>query len=96
VNDADLLRLLSIDAADLDTAPPWPPYRGLDTARIDGSHRCAQCGEPAQATTIVDVPGVGRRWLDTCRAHGLAADLRAAARAAGVGLTIVTDDVVSR
>jgi hypothetical protein len=113
LDDADLLRLLTIDPADLAPAPPWAPYRGTGTERIEGDHRCEQCGEPAQATRVVDLPGMGRRWLDTCRTHmlavagqrpsrmpstaeGIAADLSAAAREAGVGLTIVTDDVVSR
>jgi hypothetical protein len=106
---ADLLRTLGIDPAALEAAPPWAPYRGTGTARLDGDHRCARCGQPARATRVVDVPGLGRRWLDTCRddfiavgrllpsrmpstLEGIVADLRAAARDAGVDLTIVTDD----
>lgn len=65
--DADLLRTLGIDPAALDPAPPWAPYRCTSTARLDGSHRCVRCGQPARATRVVDVPGLGRRWLDTCR-----------------------------
>lgn len=70
--DADLLRTLGIDPATLDPAPPWAPYRGTSTARLDGGHRCACCGQPARATRVVDVPGCGPRWLDTCRTHFLA------------------------
>jgi hypothetical protein len=73
MDDADLLRLLDIDPADLDPAPPWAPYRGTGAERIDGSRPCAGCGEPARSTRLVDVPGAGRRWLDTCRDHMLAA-----------------------
>ncbi|MEU0818988.1 hypothetical protein [Streptomyces mirabilis] len=71
--DADLLRTLGIDPAALEPAPPWAPYRGTSTARLDGGHRCARCGQPARATRVVDVPGLGRRWLDTCRDCFLAA-----------------------
>jgi len=70
--DADLLRTLGIDPAALDPAPPWAPHRGTGTARLDGGHRCARCGQPARATRVVDVPGVGPRWLDTCRDDFLA------------------------
>jgi hypothetical protein len=109
---ADLLRALVIDAADLEPAPPWAPYRGTSTARIDSSRPCASCGQPARATRVIDVPGLGPRWLDTCHPHflaatrllpsrmpstveGIVADLREAAREAGAGLTIVTDDGVA-
>ncbi|MER5694973.1 hypothetical protein ACWDBO_31690 [Streptomyces mirabilis] len=70
--DADLLRTLGIDPAALEPAPPWAPYRGTSTARLDGGHRCARCGQPARATRVVDAPGLGRRWLDTCRDDFLA------------------------
>ncbi|MFE5368239.1 hypothetical protein [Streptomyces mirabilis] len=69
----DVLRTLGIDPAALDPAPPWAPYRGTSLARIDGSRPCARCGQPARATRVVDVPGLGRRWLDTCRDDFLAA-----------------------
>ncbi|MBA2951784.1 hypothetical protein [Streptomyces himalayensis] len=29
--------------------------------------RCSSCGELAVATRIVDVPGLGLRWHDSCR-----------------------------
>ncbi|MBA4865986.1 hypothetical protein H1V43_32510 [Streptomyces sp. PSKA54] len=29
--------------------------------------RCSSRGEPAVATRIVDVPGLGLRWHDSCR-----------------------------
>jgi hypothetical protein len=70
--DADLLRTLGIDPAALDPAPPWAPWRGTAVERLDGGHRCARCGQPARATRVVDVPGLGLRWLDTCRTHFLA------------------------
>ncbi|MFE2486092.1 hypothetical protein ACFXGR_22880 [Streptomyces mirabilis] len=73
MNTADLLRTLGIDPAALDPAPPQAPYRGTSLVRIDGSHPCARCGLPARATRVVDVPGLGRRWLDTCRDDFLAA-----------------------
>ncbi|MFE4818658.1 hypothetical protein ACFRFU_19925 [Streptomyces sp. NPDC056704] len=73
MNTADVLRTLAIDPAALDQAPPWAPYRGTSLARIDGSHPCARCGLPARTTRVVDVPGHGRRWLDSCRDCFLAA-----------------------
>lgn len=69
----DLLRTLGVDPATLDPAPPWAPYRGTGTARLDGGHRCVRCDQPARATRVVDVPGLGPRWLDTCRDCFLAA-----------------------
>ncbi|MFE4629300.1 hypothetical protein ACFROD_41205, partial [Streptomyces mirabilis] len=71
--DADLLLSLVIDVADLEPAPPWAPYRGTSTARIDSSRPCASCGQLAQATRVIHVPGLGPRWLDTCHPRFLAA-----------------------
>ncbi|MFE2832135.1 hypothetical protein ACFXI6_13975 [Streptomyces mirabilis] len=73
MDTVDLLHSLGIDPAALEPAPSWAPYRGTSLARIDGSRPCARCGLPARATRVVDVPGLGRRWLDTCRDDFLAA-----------------------
>ncbi|MET8404510.1 hypothetical protein [Streptomyces sp900116325] len=105
MTDADLLRSLGIDPAELDPAPPWSPHAG--TERLDGRHPCARCGQPARVTGAVDVPGHGRRWLDRCMPCLLAttprggprapladtvAVLQEAAREVGVDLTIRTDE----
>jgi hypothetical protein len=105
MTDADLLRSLGVDPAQLDPAPPWTPRVGAE--RLDGRHPCARCGEPARATVGVDTPDHGRRWLDRCMPcliattprggpRGPLADtvavLRDAAREAGVALSIVTDE----
>ncbi|MGY4930296.1 hypothetical protein ACWD7T_04100 [Streptomyces sp. 900116325] len=105
MTDADLLRSLGVDPSQLDPAPPWTPRAGAE--RLDGSHPCALCGQPARATGAVDVPGYGRRWLDRCMPcltattprggpRGPLADtlavLREVARKTGVPLTIVTDE----
>ncbi|WP_331757194.1 hypothetical protein OH782_42045 (plasmid) [Streptomyces sp. NBC_01544] len=106
MNDADLLRVLGVDPAQLDPAPPRAQRRAASAERLDGSHPCVHCGQPARATGVVDVPGYGRRWLDRCMPCLLAttprggprapladtlAVLRAAARDTGVALTIVAD-----
>ncbi|WP_392750520.1 hypothetical protein [Streptomyces sp. LN590] len=105
MGDADLLRSLGIDPAQLDPAPPWAPRAGVE--RLDGSHPCVRCGKPATATGVVVAPGYGRRWLDRCMPCLIATTprggpraplvetvnvLREAAREAGVALTIVTDE----
>ncbi|SFT31796.1 hypothetical protein [Streptomyces sp. ok210] len=107
MNDADLLRSLDINPAQLDPAPPWEPRQSAGTERLDGEHPCVRCGKPARATGVVDVPGHGRRWLDRCMPCLIATTprggpraplvetvnvLREAAREAGVALTIVTDE----
>jgi len=103
--DADLLRSLAVDPANLD---PAPARLRSAAARERFGRPCSVCGAPAQATTTVALSG-GCCWLDTCRDHmlavarlrpsrmpstveGIAADLREAAREAGVGLTILADD----
>ncbi|MER5688495.1 hypothetical protein [Streptomyces sp. NPDC002205] len=107
MTDADLLRYLGIDPSQLDPAPPWAPRQSAGAERLDGSHPCVRCGEPARATGVVTVPGHGRRWLDRCmpcliattprggpRASlaGTLAVRRQAAHEAGVDLTIVADE----
>nr|WTB35184.1 hypothetical protein OG781_42140 [Streptomyces sp. NBC_00830] len=107
MTDADLLRSLNVDPSQLDPAPPWAPRQRAGTERLDGSHPCVRCGDPARATGVVDVPGYGRRWLDRCMPCLIAttprggpraplADtltvLREAAQEAGVTVTIRTDE----
>ncbi|WP_406325769.1 hypothetical protein OG784_12680 [Streptomyces sp. NBC_01617] len=108
MNAADLLRSLGIDPAQLDPAPPPAQRQAAGAERLDGSHPCARCGEPATATGVVVAPGYGRRWLDRCmpclvattpRGDGPRAPLaetltvlREAAAEAGVTLTIRTDE----
>jgi hypothetical protein len=107
MGDADLLRSLGVDPAQLDPAPPWAERQAASAERLKGGHRCVRCGEPARATGVVDVPGYGRRWLDRCMPCLIAttprgcprapladtvAVLREAAREAGVAVTIVTDE----
>lgn len=101
--DADLLRSLGIDPADLAPAPPWTPRQSASLERLDGRRPCVLCGEPARATGAVDLPGHGRRWLDRCMPcllattprggpRGPLADTVAVLREAGVALTIVADE----
>ncbi|MFE7398870.1 hypothetical protein [Streptomyces sp. NPDC057557] len=107
MDDADLLRSLDVDPAQLDPAPPPAERRAAGAERLKGSHPCARCGKPARATGVVDTPGHGRRWLDRCmpclivttprggpRAPltAMLAMLREAAQEAGVDLSIVTDE----
>lgn len=107
MDDAGLLRSLGVDPSQLDPAPPWAPRQSAGVERLDGTHPCVRCGEPARATGVVEVPGYGRRWLDRCMPCLIATIprggaraplvetvnvLREAAREAGVALTIVTDE----
>ncbi|MEU8829303.1 hypothetical protein [Streptomyces sp900116325] len=107
MGDADLLRFLGLDPAQLDPAPAWEPRQAASVKRLDGTHPCVRCGQPARATGAIDIPGHGRRWLDRCMPCLIAttprgssrapladtlAVLREAAREAGVALTIVTDE----
>ncbi|MFF3359533.1 hypothetical protein ACFYWN_44830 [Streptomyces sp. NPDC002917] len=107
MDDADLLRSLDIDPAQLDPAPPRAPRQSAGLERLDGAHPCVRCGKPARATGVVDVPGHGRRWLDRCMLCLIAttprggprapladtvAVLREAAREAGAALSIVADE----
>lgn len=102
MDTSDLLRILAVDPASLDPAPPWTPQAGLDRL---GTQLCVACGAPAVATRTAHIPGHGRRWIERCRQHYLAtahygrptapvdvlADLADAAHEAGVELTVITD-----
>ncbi|WP_392750278.1 hypothetical protein [Streptomyces sp. LN590] len=50
MTDADLLRSLGVDPSQLDPAPPWAPRQSAGAERLDGSHPCVRCGDPARAT----------------------------------------------
>ncbi|MER6984902.1 hypothetical protein [Streptomyces carpinensis] len=69
----DLLALafLGIDPARLDPAPAGPPrttgYRARIYPHSPTRAHCSSCGEPAIATRIVDLTGLGLRWHDWCR-----------------------------
>lgn len=103
---ADLLRVLNVDPKALDPAPPPTPCGSASIARLDARHPCVRCGQPSTVAGVVDVPGLGRRWLDRCTPCLIAttprggpaapltdilAVLRDAAREVGVSLAIVTD-----
>ncbi|MGW6902309.1 hypothetical protein ACWGF2_37860 [Streptomyces sp. NPDC054919] len=107
MTDADLPRSLGIDPSQLDPAPPWAPRQSAGAERLDGSHSCVRCGDPARATGVVTVPGYSRRWLDRCMSCLIVttprggsrapladtlAVLRQAGHEAGVDLTIVADE----
>lgn len=64
--DAADLPLLDITPAALDRAPPWAPLRGTGADRLRSRPSCSYCGQPATATTAVEVPGAGLRWVDRC------------------------------
>ncbi|MER6979377.1 hypothetical protein [Streptomyces carpinensis] len=59
-----------IGPARLDPAPAEPVrktgYRPRIHPHSPTRARCSSCGEPAVATRIVDVPGPGLRWHDSC------------------------------
>ncbi|MFH8738239.1 MULTISPECIES: hypothetical protein [unclassified Streptomyces] len=77
-----------------------------EVARIGRTPQpCVACGRPATATRIVDVPGAGSRWIDTCTPHMIAttktdatrapesqplASLRDAVRQAGIQAALLT------
>lgn len=64
--DAADLPLLGITPSALDPAPPWAPLRGTGADRLSGRPPCSCCGQPATATTAVEVPGAGCHWVDRC------------------------------
>lgn len=68
MNDAEMLQVLGVDPAALDPAPA--SMRGYLQQRA--GRPCVACGDEADYTTIVDVPGYGRSWVDCCRGHFLA------------------------
>lgn len=106
MTDADLLQSLGIDPAHLDQAPPWTPCGSAEIERLQARHPCLRCGQPSTVAGTVDIPGLGRRWVDRCMPCLVAttprggsqkpledtmAAIRKAAREAGATVTIVTD-----
>ncbi|MFF0674227.1 hypothetical protein ACFYVE_39190 [Streptomyces tendae] len=96
---ADLLARHGIDPGGLEVAPA-PPARRETLARVQAPPRaCVVCGDQAATARAVPFSGAGSRWVDLCWEHGMAArrpsrlpaslegiaaDLRAAAREAGL------------
>ncbi|MFG3136157.1 hypothetical protein ACGFZA_08025 [Streptomyces sp. NPDC048211] len=106
MTDADLLQSLGVDPAHLDPAPPWTPRGTAEIGRLKARHPCLRCGAQSTVAGAVDVPGLGRRWVDRCMPclvattprggpqkplEDIAAAIREAAREAGATVTIVTD-----
>ncbi|MFE1455824.1 hypothetical protein ACFW7K_12645 [Streptomyces sp. NPDC058735] len=97
---ADLLDQHGIDPAGLEAAPVPPARQETLTRIQEVPPRpCAVCGDPVATARIVRFPDAGSRWVDLCWDHGMAvrprsrvpetlegilADLRAAAREAGL------------
>ena len=69
--DLDTLQFLGIAPASLEPAPAGPlrttGYQARITPHSASRASCSACGHPAVATRIVDVPGLGLRWHDSCR-----------------------------
>ncbi|WP_399936697.1 hypothetical protein ACGH52_00610 [Streptomyces sp. BBFR25] len=97
---ADLLDQHGIKPAGLETAPAPPARREtLARIQETPPRACVVCGGPAATARAVRFPGAGPRWVDLCWDDGMAvrprcrvpetleaiaADLRAAAREAGL------------
>ncbi len=97
---ADLLGQHSIEPGDLEVAPALPaPREMLARIQEVPPRPCAVCGDPVATARVVRFPDAGSRWVDLCWDHGMAvrprsrvpetlegilADLRAAAREAGL------------
>jgi hypothetical protein len=62
----DLLHLLGVTVDDLEHAPPEAPLGSSGKRRLAEGHDCLQCGRPATTAGVVDVPGLGRFWIDRC------------------------------
>ncbi|MET7520693.1 hypothetical protein ABZS88_46850 [Streptomyces sp. NPDC005480] len=101
----DMLQILGADPTQLPPAanPPARPEEAF--ARVGRTPQpCVACGEPATATRIANVPGVGPCWIDTCTPHMIAiaktatsapgsealTALRAAVRQADVDVALLT------
>lgn len=73
MDDAALLAFLGVDPAGLTPAPPPNPRPPELWDRIGlNPVPCSACDLPAWSTRIIDVPGLGFRWLDRCRDHVMA------------------------
>ncbi len=97
---ADLLDQHGIEPADLEAASAPPARREILARVQEMPPRaCVVCGDQAATVRIVSFPTAGPRWVDLCWDHGMAvrrrsrlpatvegiaADLRAAAREAGL------------
>ncbi|MFJ3044136.1 hypothetical protein [Streptomyces tendae] len=97
---ADLLTQHGIDPARLEPAPHPPARAQiLARVQSPPPRSCVVCGDQAATARIVVSPDAGPRWTDWCWVHGMAihprctlpatlegiiADLRAAAREAGL------------
>jgi hypothetical protein len=104
----DLLAAHAIDPAGLESAPVDCSRRQVEARICSMPPRpCTFCGEVSPSARAVDLPGHGPRWVDLCSRHwrqvrrrwrgpstveGIVADLRAAADAVGVKLTILIDE----
>ncbi|MDT0467107.1 MULTISPECIES: hypothetical protein [Streptomyces] len=68
-DDLQILAALGIDPARLDRALEGPGRHSGYQARITPPTRrpCSRCGAPAVATCRRTIPGLGRRWQDSCR-----------------------------
>ncbi|MEV4044276.1 hypothetical protein [Streptomyces sp. NPDC049744] len=96
----DLLDHYGINPTGLEAAPVPPARREtLARIQETPPRPCVVCGGPAATARAVRFPGVGPRWVDLCwddgmavrprcrvpeTLEGIAADLRAAAREAGL------------
>jgi hypothetical protein len=70
VSDLERLAFLGIDPAHLESAPDDPRAPGWRERVAYGEptrRPCCSCRALAVATRVVDIPGLGRRWLDQCR-----------------------------
>ncbi|MGW5568195.1 hypothetical protein ACWEWD_32920 [Streptomyces tendae] len=97
---ADLLDHHGIKPTGLEAAPAPPARREtLARIQETPPPPCVVCGDPAATARSVRFPGAGPRWVDLCwddgmavrprsrlpeTLEGIAADLRAAAQAAGL------------
>ena len=97
---AALLAEHGVLPARLEPAPAPPARREiLARVLATPPHPCSICGAAAATARIVDFPGAAQRWVDLCWDHGMAvrrrsrlpetlegiaADLQAAAREAGL------------
>ncbi|MGC5236872.1 hypothetical protein [Streptomyces albogriseolus] len=96
----ELLARQGIAPGTLEPAPAPPaPRPAFDRVAAMPPRPCSACGDMAVTARAVTFAGAGHRWVDLCRDHALAvwrpsrvpptlaeiaADLRAAAEAAGL------------
>lgn len=69
----EMLQVLGLNPAQLPPAPSSTARAEEAFARIGRTPQpCVSCGQPATATRIVDIPGAGPCWIDTCTPHMIA------------------------